>query len=199
MLKVPQQPKERRRSNSRSRQGSVNQFIIKVSQSVGSDLQKTDTRRSPPSMAQTQSSFTSSKPSPPRDGQVLEILCEQERATNCSLLEGAVRSLTLEDGCVSMALDADVQCPAVRRQLQYNVWYHDCYARMLTAESESFARTLQNHKIKDTLRAKMADWMLEVFGNYARTTTPATYFRAVCLMDLFLRKSAKYQQLRTHH
>lgn len=40
----------------------------------------------------------------------------------------------------------------------------------------------------------MVDWMIEVFGNYPQTTTPQTYFRAVGLLDAFLKKTNMYYQ-----
>lgn len=39
----------------------------------------------------------------------------------------------------------------------------------------------------------MVDWMIEVLSNYVESTTDATFFRAVSLMDYFLKKStSKY-------
>lgn len=35
----------------------------------------------------------------------------------------------------------------------------------------------------------MVDWMIEVLGNYTETTTNATFFRSVSIMDYFLLKS----------
>ena len=37
----------------------------------------------------------------------------------------------------------------------------------------------------------MVDWILEVFGNYRQTTSHETFFRAVNLMDLFLKQTKK--------
>jgi Cyclin, N-terminal domain len=37
----------------------------------------------------------------------------------------------------------------------------------------------------------MVDWMIEVFGNYKTTTTNFTLFRAVNLMDLFMRSTQR--------
>lgn len=39
----------------------------------------------------------------------------------------------------------------------------------------------------------MVDWMIEVLSNYIESTSDATLFRAVSLMDYFLKKStSKY-------
>ena len=57
----------------------------------------------------------------------------------------------------------------------------------LRREEPDFTLVLRKHQVKEYLRAKMVDWMLEVFGNYKKTTTHFTYFRAVCLMDLYLK------------
>jgi hypothetical protein len=37
----------------------------------------------------------------------------------------------------------------------------------------------------------MIDWMLEVYGNYRRSTSNDTYFRSVCIMDMYLKKCNK--------
>jgi cyclin B len=58
-------------------------------------------------------------------------------------------------------------------------------------QEEDFKFSLKQHQIKDQLRAKMIDWVLEVYGNYKQTTSHETYFRAVNLMDLFLKKTQK--------
>jgi cyclin B len=46
----------------------------------------------------------------------------------------------------------------------------------------------------------MIDWVLEVLGNYKQTTSHETYFRAVNLMDLFLKKAThrKYTDCDLH-
>lgn len=38
----------------------------------------------------------------------------------------------------------------------------------------------------------MVDWIIEVFGNYSTTSNHDTFFRALGIMDLFLKKSGKY-------
>lgn len=53
---------------------------------------------------------------------------------------------------------------------------------------------LKAHQIRDPLRAKMADWMLEVFANYNETSNTNTYFKAVTIMDFYFKKSKKYPQ-----
>jgi cyclin B len=54
---------------------------------------------------------------------------------------------------------------------------------------EDFKASLKNHLIKNNLRGKMIDWMLEVLGNYKETTSHETYFRAVNMLDLYLKKT----------
>ena len=44
---------------------------------------------------------------------------------------------------------------------------------------------LKNHQIRDILRAKMVDWMIEVFANYNETSSSATFFKAIAVMDLY--------------
>ena len=42
-------------------------------------------------------------------------------------------------------------------------------------------------QIKESLRAKMIDWMIEVFANYQHSTNNDTYFRAQAIMDLYVK------------
>lgn len=36
------------------------------------------------------------------------------------------------------------------------------------------------------MRAMMVDWMIEIIGNYSETTSDATFFRSVSIMDYYL-------------
>jgi cyclin B len=56
---------------------------------------------------------------------------------------------------------------------------------------EDFKCSLKNHLVKEGLRAKMIDWILEVYGTYSTTTSHETYFRAANLIDLYLKKTWK--------
>jgi cyclin B len=48
---------------------------------------------------------------------------------------------------------------------------------------------LEKTEIRDSLRAKMVDWMIEVFANYSDTSQIQTYFKAVTIMDLYIKHS----------
>jgi hypothetical protein len=51
-----------------------------------------------------------------------------------------------------------------------------------------FSNPLKNHKINNKIRTKMVDWIVEVFGNFPKRVTDETFFRAVCIMDLYFKK-----------
>ncbi|KAL4474422.1 hypothetical protein ABPG72_007821 [Tetrahymena utriculariae] len=77
------------------------------------------------------------------------------------------------------------------RQWKYNQVYGDYEDFNLLSQEVDLSNCLKNHKIPSILRSKMADWMIEVFGNYKQTSSDKTYFRAVGLLDLFFKKQTK--------
>lgn len=59
-------------------------------------------------------------------------------------------------------------------------------------ESElDLTKTLRSTKVTPHLRAKMVDWMLEVFQYFYNSKSIVTYFRAIGIMDLFLKTGHK--------
>ena len=50
---------------------------------------------------------------------------------------------------------------------------------------------LEKTEIRDNLRAKMVDWMIEVYANYSDTSQIQTYFKAVTIMDLYFKNAKK--------
>lgn len=68
----------------------------------------------------------------------------------------------------------------------YYRWYGVNYEECLVREELPSDCLLKDSLVTEYLRAKMVDWMLEVFGNYEKTSSNRTYFRAVGLLDQFL-------------
>lgn len=56
--------------------------------------------------------------------------------------------------------------------------------KTLLEKEESFGNPLTNHEVTAKMRAKMVDWMIEVFAVYKKSED--TYFEAVYLLDKYL-------------
>lgn len=74
---------------------------------------------------------------------------------------------------------------------RYWQWYGGNYEESLLKEELPAEGLLKKTQVSEYLRAKMVDWMLEVFGNYENTSSNNTYFRAVGLMDQFLLRALR--------
>ena len=55
-----------------------------------------------------------------------------------------------------------------------------------------YSNALVKTEVKPYLRAKMIDWMLEVYGNYSSTTSNNTFFLAIHVLDLFYKNFKGY-------
>eukprot|EP01015_Nassula_variabilis_P007478 TRINITY_DN1571_c0_g1_i6.p1 TRINITY_DN1571_c0_g1~~TRINITY_DN1571_c0_g1_i6.p1 ORF type:complete len:275 (+),score=22.91 TRINITY_DN1571_c0_g1_i6:66-890(+) len=57
----------------------------------------------------------------------------------------------------------------------------------LIRRQPDFSNALAKTEIRASLRAKMIDWVIEVFGNYPDTTSHNTFFVAVHVLDLYFK------------
>ncbi|CAD8202977.1 unnamed protein product [Paramecium octaurelia] len=131
----------------------------------------------------------------PEDGKLLDLLSENENLQKSHIYHLQMSSFQIHnDESVQQryALSDDVNNPQLRRNITYNWHYHNDHQQHLCQDTVSFSFSIKKHGIKEMLRAKMVDWMIEVFGNYPTTTTSQTYFRAVGLLDAFLKKTSMY-------
>ncbi|CAD8210507.1 unnamed protein product [Paramecium octaurelia] len=78
--------------------------------------------------------------------------------------------------------------PSVKRIVDYNNCYNKELFDSLIQDRIDLGCSLANHKINDTSRALMVDWMIQVFGCH-QLTTQNTFFRAVNLMDAYLKNT----------
>ena len=81
--------------------------------------------------------------------------------------------------------------PELTHDQIYEKFYKEDYLKSLFAEEINPSEVLRKQQVSEQLRAKMVNWMLEVFGNYDKTSSNFTYFRSVTIMDQFLRKSKR--------
>ncbi|CAD8202703.1 unnamed protein product [Paramecium octaurelia] len=123
----------------------------------------------------------------PQEGKLLNFIMELEELQQKSIFNLTLNSLSLEQQ--KLALTDDPNNSQLRRQLQYNKHYYQEFQSSLQYENVYLGNCLQNQKVSQQLRSRMVDWMIEVLGNYNETTTNATFFRSVSIMDYFLLKS----------
>lgn len=81
---------------------------------------------------------------------------------------------------------------AVRtNQQQFDKFYGDAYADTLKKNIPNLERLLANSNISENLRAKMIDWMLEVVNFFKPTSDIYTLFKAIVIMDLFIKNNQR--------
>ncbi|CAD8112505.1 unnamed protein product [Paramecium sonneborni] len=125
----------------------------------------------------------------PEEGKLLNFIIELEELQQKSIFNLKLCSCLLEDVQQKLAITNDPNNSQLRRQWQYNKHYYQEFKYSLQSEYVYLGNSLQNHKISQQLRSRMVDWMIEVLGNYTETTTNATFFRSLSIMDYFLSKS----------
>lgn len=85
---------------------------------------------------------------------------------------------------LSLTLSNNTHCEkVVSHNSIYERFYNDDYLKSLFAEEVQPSEILRKQQVSEQLRAKMVNWMLEVYGNYDKTSTNFTFSRAVTLMD----------------
>ncbi|CAK91146.1 unnamed protein product (macronuclear) [Paramecium tetraurelia] len=83
------------------------------------------------------------------------------------------------------------QDPQIKRIEDYNKQYYNDNLHNLIDDQNVFSQCLANHRIREWARGKMIDWMIEVFAsnNNEYSNNDLTFFRAVSLLDAYLRSS----------
>lgn len=69
--------------------------------------------------------------------------------------------------------------------------YGGKYQNTLIEEMPNYEKCLKKTKIDADLRSTMVDWIIEVYGNYIGTSTEATLFRAIGVLDLYLKNETE--------
>jgi len=75
-------------------------------------------------------------------------------------------------------------------QEQFDNYYGEEYTQALKKNVPDLEDFLKSTAVSENLRARMIDWMLEVFNFFRPASDDYTYFKAIILMDLFF----KYNQ-----
>ncbi|CAD8202603.1 unnamed protein product [Paramecium pentaurelia] len=81
--------------------------------------------------------------------------------------------------------------PQLKRIVDYNNCYNKELFDSLINDQIDLGNCLLNHQIRDWVRGKMVDWMIQVFASI-QSKNETTFFRAVNLMDVFLKNSQNY-------
>lgn len=77
--------------------------------------------------------------------------------------------------------------------VDYNNCYNKEFFDSLINDQRDLGYSLLNHKIRDWVRGKMVGWMIGVFAS-REFTSDNTFFRAVNLMDVFLKNTYNYTE-----
>ncbi|CAD8117126.1 unnamed protein product [Paramecium sonneborni] len=116
---------------------------------------------------------------------IQKLEAEKEKKGICLKLS----HLSIQDTQSTVTINNDLNHSQLRRQIEYSNYYHQEFQQSIIDENVYLGDCLENQKISHQLRAKMIDWMIEVLGNYSETTSDATFFRSVAIMDYYLQKS----------
>eukprot|EP01017_Pseudomicrothorax_dubius_P017209 TRINITY_DN19505_c0_g1_i1.p1 TRINITY_DN19505_c0_g1~~TRINITY_DN19505_c0_g1_i1.p1 ORF type:complete len:306 (+),score=48.12 TRINITY_DN19505_c0_g1_i1:196-1113(+) len=73
----------------------------------------------------------------------------------------------------------------------YDREYGPDFEETIIKEQPDFSNALKSHDVRPQLRAKMADWMVEVFANYHQYTSHHTWFLAIHVLDLYFKKAKR--------
>lgn len=76
-------------------------------------------------------------------------------------------------------------------QHQYDTAYGKSYVESLRKNTPSLDRFLDSTQVQEGLRAKMVDWMQEVFNFFKPESDDFTFFKALTIMDLFLKHNQR--------
>ncbi|CAD8109692.1 unnamed protein product [Paramecium primaurelia] len=89
------------------------------------------------------------------------------------------------------------QDPQIKRIEDFNKTYHHECLQVLIYDQNDSSQCLANHRIREWVRGKMIDWMIEVFAsnNKEYSNNDLTFFRAVSLLDAYLRSSYNLNEL----
>ncbi|CAD8190890.1 unnamed protein product [Paramecium pentaurelia] len=173
------------RNFSRSRRSSSPQEKIKKTQK---GRQKKN-RNSNNSSCKTNSQSHEKQPRQVHEGKLLNFIKELEAQQEKQVSSLKLSQSFIEDVQQKLTIEEDQSHQEFDKQLQYKICYEQEFHQTLINENIYLGNSLQNQKIDDKLRAKMIDWMIEVLGNYNETTSNATFFRSVSIMDYYLQKS----------
>ncbi|CAD8113247.1 unnamed protein product [Paramecium sonneborni] len=146
-------------------------------------------RHSQSSSFKTNSQSHEKQPHFPEEGKLLNFIKELEAEKEKQVFSLKLSHFHLEDVQSILTINDDMNHSQMRRQQQYSQYYHQEFQQSLINENVYLGNCLLHQKISQSLRAKMIDWMIEVLGNYSETTSDATFFRSVSIMDYYLQKS----------
>jgi hypothetical protein len=94
---------------------------------------------------------------------------------------------------MSSSYDSNVteEAAVTTNQQQFDKFYGDAYADTLKKNIPNLEGLLQNSNITEGLRAKMIDWMLEVINFFKPNSDIFTLFKAIMIMDLFIKNNQR--------
>ncbi|CAK83762.1 unnamed protein product (macronuclear) [Paramecium tetraurelia] len=127
----------------------------------------------------------------PVEGKLLKIIRGLEAEEEFKVLSLKLNPLSLGSVEQEMTIDQNPDHPEFRKYFQYNKYYQQEFQQSLMDENVFLGNSLSHQNISYYQRARMVDWMIQVFGKYSSTTSDATFFRAVSIMDFFFQKSIK--------
>ncbi|CAD8199911.1 unnamed protein product [Paramecium octaurelia] len=127
----------------------------------------------------------------PDEGKILKIIRGLEAEEEFQVLCLKLNPLNLENVEQEFGIGQDPDHPEFKKCFQYNKYYQQEFQQSLIDENVFLGNSLSHQKISDFQRARMVDWIISVFGKYSKTTSDATFFRAVSIMDFFFQQSIK--------
>ena len=83
----------------------------------------------------------------------------------------------------------DSKCKS--NQEQYDRYYGSAYAAALKKNIPNLENFMKTTNITESLRAKMIDWMQEVFNYFRPESDDFTFFKAVTILDLYIKHNQR--------
>ncbi|CAD8083137.1 unnamed protein product [Paramecium primaurelia] len=143
------------------------------------------------SSCKTNSKSQEKQPLQPKEKErkILNFIKELEVQQQKEIINQKLIHLYLKDAQILLPINEDQDYSELRRQLHYHQNYHQNFSSSMISEYVYLGYSLSNQQISYKLRAKMINWMIEVLGNYSETTSDATFFRSISIMDYYLKKT----------
>jgi hypothetical protein len=118
---------------------------------------------------------------------------DMENDPMCSV-KGIINNLDTNHNSLtnsSSELDFEPGSKCKSNQEQYDRYYGAAYAAALKKNIPNLENFMKNTNISEGLRAKMIDWMQEVFNYFRPESDDFTFFKAVTIMDLYIKNNQR--------
>jgi hypothetical protein len=120
-----------------------------------------------------------------------EQCCAEEPFSRVIELINSVQTNSRTNLSSSFDTNLSEESKITTNQQQFDKFYGDAYANTLKKNIPNLEGLLSNSNITEALRAKMLDWMLEVVNFFKPNSDLFTFFKALVIMDLFVKNNQR--------